>query len=216
MSPQRVDETPENLAVEPDAATVEIGAFVCEPTVLAMHLREQGIEVVRHPRLLGVGDGHGLDRQRAIRAVVVLADEPIGLQPTSERCFRNVTRGGSPRSPRLVRCHSSLSPDFNVPASRNDPVALAARPPDEVVRRDVERRCPPSCGSAALAFAVRLDRDDRREAVSVENLGADSASRRVADRDQTVRRADQRVVGLARRRLLRHALHADVEPHRAS
>ena len=103
------------------------------------------------------------------------------------------------------------------PAGTNAPRADRRCTPHEVVGRDVERDGPPWCAMRSTALpTVVLHRDDLRDTVSVEHLRADRIRLdELADRDEAFGRAHERVVRLARARLLRHALDADVEPHRA-
>ena len=67
-----------------------------------MHVGERDVEVARHPvELVVVGDLE-LDRQRAVGAVLVLADEAVGLQPAGERGLGDGDAIVVVGSPRLV------------------------------------------------------------------------------------------------------------------
>ena len=88
------------------------------------------------------------------------------------------------------------------------------RAPDQVVGGHVERLAVEGVHPEHVLDPVGLDRDDPGRAVGVVNLGANRvALDQASDRHRTLRGADQRVVRLAGRHLLRRR-GPDVEPDR--
>src|SRR4051794_24460501 len=167
-----IDELAQNISVEACAPAVEARVLRCHPPFVAMDARENRIQRLRHPRKLYVIDGHRLDRQRAV-GPVILTNEAIALQPTSERRLGDLEA----RDLALTVDVGAVPLEFvarpQLASSDKAARSLAAAPPDQVVGRDI--KLVPSLRRHTKNFldAVVLDRHDACLTCGIEDLGAD-------------------------------------------
>src|SRR2546421_8433420 len=87
-----LDELPQRLAVEADPAAAKCLVLCWHVTDMAVDIGEDDIEVLNDPVVFVVVRDLELDRERAVRSRLVLADETVRLKPAGERGFGD--RGG--------------------------------------------------------------------------------------------------------------------------
>src|SRR5205823_979201 len=77
--------------VKANPSAVELVVLRCNKALMPMNVRERDVQVVQDPVSLGIVDRRELHRQRTI-GPVVLSDESVRLQPTSERALTDVVK----------------------------------------------------------------------------------------------------------------------------
>src|SRR5205823_547074 len=110
-----------------------------DAALVAPDIRKDLVQRASHPGQLGIGNSHRLDGQCAVRAMIVAANEPIRLEPASERCLGDLVVADFRLAEAATAVPQQLVARLQLSRLDEPTGILITGSPYQVVRRYVER-----------------------------------------------------------------------------